>query len=249
VQVKAAERDLQKVRAASSQQLLTWQEHKAGSRVQHGSGGEGIDAVFSPQGQLLGDGRLMTAAGWTLELQDRVKRALRENLEPEEFALWEEGWEVMVVFKHQRALLSAGGYATSVAYSRSRTRDGTFVTVAYVTSSGEVKPHAAQVQYYLLLHLPAAATEGEPMDMRVAICDFFPYKQPFEDEDICEFVLFAEDKGIREQTFRRSDRDYPVLLHKIEAPLLVQRYKTGERNNLAFVPLRFKTGGPRVQLE
>lgn len=57
---------LQKVRAASTQQLQTWQEHKAGSRVERGSGGEGIDAEFSPQGQLLGDGRPVPAAAWTI---------------------------------------------------------------------------------------------------------------------------------------------------------------------------------------
>lgn len=240
---------LQKVRAASTQQLQTWQEHKAGSRVERGSGGEGIDAEFSPQGQLLGDGRPVPAAAWTIELQERVKRALRENLDQEEVALWDAGWGAMVVFKHQRAFLSAGGYANSVAYSRSRTRDGSFVMVAYLTPSGEYKPHVAQVQYYLRLHLPAAATQGEPMDMRVAICDFFPYKAPYEDGDICEFVLFAEDKGSRVENIRRADRDYPVLLNKVEAPLLVQRFTTGGRSYIAFCPLRFKTGGARVQLE
>ena len=82
-------------------------------------------------------------------------------------------------------------------------------------------------------------------------CKFFcwPYKAPYEDRDICEFVLFAEDKGSRGENIRRADRDYPVLLHTVEAPLVVQRYTTGERKYLAFAPLRFKTGGARVQLE
>ena len=97
------------------------------------------------------------------------------------------------------------------------------------------------------LHLPAEVAGGEALDLRIAIADFFQYREPYEDQDICEMVLFAQDQGSRGLTFK--DLDYPVLLQNIEAPLFVHRYKDGDgRQMLAFAPLRFKTGGSRVQL-
>jgi len=236
---------LQSVKSASTQ-LLTWQEYRAQTK-QHGAP-EGVlyDADFTARGQLLGPGKKLEAADWPGELQAKIQKALKDMLEEEECEVWLLGWDSIEVYKHQRAILSGGGYATSAAYGRSRTRDGSYVAVAYHVGE-ELKPFAGQVRYYLRVHIPAEVAGGEALDLRVAIADFFPYRQPYEDPDICEMVLFAQEKGRRDLTFK--DLDYPVLLHNIEAPLFVHRYTTADGKRwLAFAPLRFKTGGSRVQL-
>ena len=243
---------LKMVRLSSGQELLTWQEYKAKHKTDpQASAGSAVDRGCSAAwGQLLGVGRVLGVAAWTPELQAKVQQALKRGyeggvLERSEYNLWVAGWDVMTVFKHERAFLSEGGYATSASYGRSRTRDGSYVTVTYEVG-GELRPHVAQVQYYLRLHLPEDVTGDVPMDMRVAISDFLPYKEPFEDEDLCEFLLFGEEKRRRQDTF--SDLDYPVLLSNIEAPLFVHRFKGANGAAcMAFAPLRFKTGGPRAR--
>ena len=243
---------LKMVQLSSAQELLTWQEFKARSKVgpREGSGGK-VDPGCYSRGQLLGAGKPAEASAWTLQLQQKVKKTMRDavdqgDLGEDEHALWLEAWPLLSVFKHERAFLSGGGYATSAAYGRSRSRDGSHVAVAYEAPSGELKPYAAQVGYYLRLHLPGHVLESEDRELRIAICDFWPYKEPFEDQDLCEFLLFGEDKGSRTSTF--ADLDYPVLLDNIEAPLFVHRF-TGAHGNacMAFAPLRFKTGGPRAR--
>jgi hypothetical protein len=240
------------VQLSSTQELLTWQEFRARRKAAGGEGsGSKVDPGCYVRGQLLGAGKPVGAGEWTLQLQQKVKKTMRDALDqgaldPDEYDVWLEAWPLICVLKHERAFLSGGGYATSAAYGRSRSRDGSHVTVTYASPSGELRPYAAQVQYYLRLHLPGHTLGGDDRDLRVAICDFWPCKEPFEDQDLCEFILFGEDKGSRASTF--GDLDYPVLLHNIEAPLFVHRF-TGARGNpcMAFAPLRFKTGGPRAR--
>jgi hypothetical protein len=237
---------LQTIRSASTQQLLTWQEYKSQAKQEAAPEGVVYDLEFTTSGQLLGPGKKVEGADWSVELQGKIQKVLRDMLEVEESEVWLAGWDSVKVYKYQRAFLPGGGYATSAAYGRSRTRDGSYVTVAYKVGT-EFKPYAAQVRYYLRLRLSAEVVGGEAMDLRMAIADFFPYRQPYEDKDICEMVLFAQDQGSRDRTFK--DLDYPVLLPNIEAPLFVHRY-TGADGKMwsAFAPLRFKTGGSRVQL-
>jgi len=237
---------LQQTRSASPQQLLTWKEFKVQRNQEQAPDGVLYDLEFTSSGQLLGPGKRCEGSDWPVELQGKVQKMVRDMLEQDDCEVWLTGWEFVEVYKHQRAFLSGGGYATSAAYGRSRTRDGSYVTVAYKVGE-ELRPYAAQVRYYLRLHLPAEVASGEALDLRVAIADFFHYREPYEDQDVCEMVLFAQDQGSRGVTYK--DLDYPVLLQNIEAPLFVHRYKDADgRPWLAFAPLRFKTGGSRVQL-
>ena len=238
---------LQAVKAASIQQLLTWQEYKAQTKQDRAPLGVMYDSEVTSGGQLLGPGKVLEGADWSVELQGKVQKLLRDMLEEEEWEVWLAAWGDIKAYKHQRAFLPGGGYATSAAYGRSRTRDGSYVTVAYHVGE-ELKPYAGQVRYYLRLHLPAEVVGGQAIDLRIAIADFFPYRQPYEDQDICEMVLFAQDQGTRGLTFK--DMDYPVLLQTIEAPLFVHRYTTADQKLwMAFAPLRFKSGGARAQLQ
>jgi hypothetical protein len=216
--------------------LQTWQEYM------------GRDAPLGvPRSVLLAEGHLMgkpkpfAAEAWGA-LQNLVKEKLSINLEPDEWQPWEARWSRVVVQQYQRAALPGGSYATSMLYPLSRSRDGTWVMVQYVEGNA-VKAYVARVKYFLRLSLPAAV--GEQV-VRLAMCDFLPYRQPLTDPDICDHVLFStvsrDSKGSILQSSFTAGQNYPVLLSHITAPLFVNAYGEGNKQ-LAFVPFRFTTGG------
>jgi hypothetical protein len=238
------------------EQLLTWQQYQEAEKLKKAAAKGGVvDSGTAAAGQLLGAGKLLKGraqAAWTEELQNKIFTAMenawvgtdKEHL----LQLYDDNWEQVQVYKYERAFTPEGMYITSTSYRRSRTRDGTWVWVSYATDGAGEMPYAAQVRYFLCLHLPAEASGGnETDDVRIAVCDFLPYKQPYSDPDVCEVVLVGEEKAARESTFvPAANRDYPVMLEMIEAPLFVHRYKgTNGESLLAFSPLRFKTGGAR----
>lgn len=215
--------------------LQTWQEHVGRDSPL------GIPrSVLRAEGHLMGAPKPFAAEAWG-SVQNLVKDKLSINLEPDEWQRWDARWDEVVVQQYQHAVLPGGSYATSTLYPLSRSRDGTWVMVPY-TEGGQVKPYAARVKYYLRLSLPAAV--GEQV-LRLAMCDFLPYRQPLTDPDICDQVLFStvsrDSKGNILQSCFSAGQNYPVLLQSIAAPLLV--HTSDEGKDLAFVPFRFSTGG------
>lgn len=152
---------------------------------------------------------------------------------------------------YKEALLPGGHHVTSTAFTRSRSRDGSFVMVPFTGPRDDaVKPYVARVQHYLQLTLPPAAVQGEHGNVLLfAVCDLLPYLQPCDDRDICghdSIILFGRDKGSRSATF--ESLEYPVMLSSVDCPLLRQEYKGQDGCTWwAFVPLYFKTGGRRVR--
>jgi hypothetical protein len=251
---------LRLTKARSQQLLLSYPEWKESQQQQQQQQVArqrdplSVDPGEVGSGRLLAAGRKLRACEWDL-LKDAVERCLQACLDEEEYGVWQQSWELVTAYEHKEALLPGGGYSTSAKYGRSRSREGSFVVVQYHTGPGDsLQPWVAQVQRYLRLVLPSAVVLGqdaaEPLQMRVALCDFYKYCEPWKDADVCDSkvgVLFAEDRGNREASCK--DRDYPVPLHPIEAPLLVSR-NTGVdgRVGLAATPVRFKTGGSRGRM-
>lgn len=215
--------------------LQTWQEH-VGRDAPLGV----PRSVLRAEGHLMGAPKPFGAEAWGT-VKDLVREKLRINLTQAEWQRWSGRWDEVVVQQYQRAVLPGGTYATSTLYPLSRSRDGTWVMVLYMEGA-QVKPYAARVQYYLRLSLPAAA--GEQV-LRLAMCDFLPYRQPLTDPDICDQVLFStvsrDSKGGILQSSFTAGQNYPVLLQNIAAPLFVHAFEEGK--SLAFVPFRFTTGG------
>lgn len=102
--------------------------------------------TFTSSAQLLGLGKRCEGSDWPVELQGKVQKLLRDMLEQDDCEVWMTGWEYVEVYKHQRAFLSGGGYATSAAYGRSRTRDVSYVNVAYKVGE-ELRLYATKVRY------------------------------------------------------------------------------------------------------
>lgn len=238
--------------------VFSWQEHSGKHKQSQ------RPSCCSTTGELLGTGQ--TAAGvkldgqhaWDSAVQQRARRAVESNFEQGDLrAFWLDNWGQLRATVFKEALLPGGMYASSTAYTRSRTRDGSFVLVPYIgPRDGDVKPYAARVRYYVELSLPtgvqprgdaagpaAAAAAASPL--RFAVCDLVKYVQPYEDPDICghdSMILFGRDQGTRERTYESCD--YPVLLSKIHAPLFRQEYQGEDGSTCwAFVPLMFRTGG------
>lgn len=227
--------------------LLTWQEYSGQHKQQRNIDGW----CASASGELLGAGQPAASGMWTAELQSAAKNAVECNIEDEGLKqLWLDNWDRVVVEVYKEAILPGGFYATSTAFSRSRTRDGSFVAIPYATpNNDEVKPWVGRVNRYLQLQLPADVELPSPSDgfLLMAVCDLLPYLQPYEDYDICgldSIILYRRDRGTRQQTY--AYLDYPVLLSNIYGPLFRQEFQ-GEDEHVwwAFVPLRFRTGGRR----
>jgi hypothetical protein len=232
--------------------VFTWQEH-AGQRRQLQ---EGTGELVGAAGAVLGGAQKVTQQTFSEEVQQRMRRAVQHNVEDVELRqLWLQNWEQLGVGVYKEALLPGGHYITSTAYTRSRTRDGSFVLVPFTGPQDvAVKSCAARVSHFVQLTLPPACSmlhdqlhgQRSPV-LLFAVCDLLPYLQPFEDADICGYdsiVLFGRDKGSRAATFEHLD--YPVLLSNVHSPLFRQEYQGQDGLTWwAFVPLYFRTGGKR----
>jgi hypothetical protein len=236
-------RALQRWRLQFSE-LQTWQEHRGQTRRQRLS-------LFDPVGELLGCGQAVSSDAWSAAVKAAARNAVECNVDAvggaAEQKLWLDGWDRVSAAAYKEALLPGGYYATSTAYTRSRSRDGSFVLVPYSTAS-ETRPWVGRVTWYLRVSLPDDVAKQSQRGgvLLFALCDLLPYLQPYEDEDICgsdSMILFGRDRGSRELTFRH--RDYPVLLSQLYAPLFRQEYVADSETWWAFVPLTFKTGGKR----
>jgi len=224
--------------------LQTWQEF-SGQR----SSSKHRKTFCSADGELLGSPHDASPAFWTAAFQASVQRAIECNVaDAAAREAWLSNWESLSVSCYKEALLPGGFYATSTSFKRSRSRDGSYVLVNFITSSDEVKPTVARVSRYLRLSLPAATGSqvvDEGRTLLFAVCDCLPYLAPLEDEDICgldSMILYGRDKGT--QTFQSTN--YPVLLSHVESPLFRQVFQGPDGVEWwAFVPLRFKTGGKR----
>lgn len=218
--------------------LQTWEEYIA----------EDVHSSI-PRSVVLAEGHLVDATktfsttAWNA-VQQQVQNVLRINLDEREWRLWEDNWAGVSVQQYQRAVLPGGGYTTSTLYPLSRSRDGTWVMVPYMPSSETevANAYVARVNYYLRLSVHTAA--GEQV-LRLAMCDFLSYREPFSDPDICDLILFGhvdrDDKGQVLPSSFTSPRNYPVLLQTIAAPLFAHVHHEGQ--SMAFVPFRFTTGG------
>ncbi|KAF6249803.1 hypothetical protein COO60DRAFT_1706343 [Scenedesmus sp. NREL 46B-D3] len=224
--------------------LQTWQEFRGQARRQRLS-------LFDPVGDLLGSSQVPSSEAWSAAVQSAAKAAVQFNVEAvggvAEQKLWLDGWEQVSAAAYKEALLPGGFYATSTAFTRSRSRDGSFVLVPF-SSGNETKPWVGRVTWYLRLSLPAATAQQSQRGgvLLFALCDLMPYLQPFEDQDICgsdSMILFGRDQGARERTF--SHQNYPVMLNQLHAPLFRQEYTADGQTWWAFVPLTFRTGGKR----
>lgn len=164
--------------------------------------------------------------------------------------LWLDSWEQLRVSVFKEALLPGGLYATSTAYTRSRSRDGSFVLVNFFGRTDQLKPTVARVSRYLRLALPHAVNAeaqaaGADRVLLFAVCDYMPQLQPLQEEDICgldSMILYGRDQG--DETFQSTGQ--PVLLEHVESPLFRQPFTSPDGAQWsAFVPLRFRTGGNR----
>lgn len=226
--------------------VKTWQEHKAGGGLQP-------DQQVGAAGAVVGAGAVVTVQHWGDALQERVRRVVQHNLADTDLQqLWFDNWHNLGVAVYKEAMLPGCHHVTSTAFTRSRSRDGSFVLVPFTgPRDNGVKHQVARVRFFLQLSLPATVQLTLPLGqtgvLLFAVCDLLPYMQPFEDEDICgldSIVLFGRDKGSREQTFQSLD--YPVLLSTVHAPLFRQEYQGQDGLTWwAFVPIYFRTGGKR----
>jgi hypothetical protein len=223
--------------------MLTWQEYsgQASSTKQR-------TTFCGDVGMMLGSAQDVTAGIWTAELQAAVRNAIQCNVADDHVRqLWLSSWQQLHVTWLKEALLPGGLYATSTAYTRSRSRDGSFVLVNFLGLTDQVKPTVARVSRYLRLALPPADAQvaGTNRVLLFALCDCLPQLAPLQDEDICgldSMILYGRDRGA--QTYQSTG--YPVLLEHIESPLFRQPFTTPDGAQWwAFVPLRFKTGGKR----
>lgn len=227
--------------------LQTWQERKGQTWRQRR---ERL-SLFDPVGELQGSGEEVSSEAWSAAVQAAARNAVECNVDAvggaAEQQLWLDAWDRVSVAAYKEALLPGGYYSTSTAYTRSRSRDGSFVLVPFSTES-ETRPWVGRVTWYLKLSLPNdVARQSQRGGMLLfALCDLMPYLQPYEDEDICgsdSMILFGRDQGTRELTFKHLN--YPVLLSQLYAPLFRQEYRADGETWWAFVPLTFKTGGKR----
>jgi hypothetical protein len=224
--------------------MKTWQEYSG----RGSSRSKQCTTFCSDSGMVLGAAQDVTADVWTAELQAAVQRAIQCNVANVEVRqLWLSSWQQLDVTCFKEALLPGGLYATSTSYTRSRTRDGSFILVNFLTPTDEVKPTVARVSRYLRLVLPTAESHvaGADRVLLFAICDCLPQLAPLQDEDICgldSMILYGRDRGT--ETFESVG--YPVLLEHVDSPLFRQPFTAPDGAQWwAFVPLRFKTGGKR----
>jgi hypothetical protein len=197
---------------------------------------------------LLGTAQDVTADVWTADLQAAVQRAIQCNVADVQVRqLWLDSWEQLRFSLFKEALLPGGLYATSTAYTRSRSRDGSFVLVNYFGRKDQLKPTVARVSWYLRLALPHAEAQAACANRALlfAVCDYMPQLQPLQAEDICgldSMILYGRDRG--DETFQSTGQ--PVLLEHVESPLFWQPFTAPDGAQWwAFVPLRFRTGGKR----
>ncbi|WIA19765.1 hypothetical protein OEZ85_005679 [Tetradesmus obliquus] len=196
--------------------LQTWQEH-VGRDAPLGV----ARSVLLAEGHLMGAPKPFGAEAWGT-VKDLVREKLRINLTQAEWQRWSGRWDEVVVQQYQRAVLPGGTYATSTLYPLSRSRDGTWVMVLYMEGA-QVKPYAARVKYYLRLSLPAAA--GEQV-LRLAMCDFLPYRQPLTGPDICDQVLFST--GSLAEALKSGERATAEQLRKDASKGLLALLPTAE---------------------
>ena len=227
--------------------VFTWQERSGQATLRAGA-----SSSSSAAGEVLGAALKVTADTWGEALQQRLRRTLQHNIADVELRqLWLDNWQQLGVGVYREALLPGGDYVTSTAFTRARSRDGSFVMVPFTGPHNDgVKSYAARVRNYVQLTLPPAVQlqqEEQPPVLLFAVCDVLPYLQPCDDVDICGYdsiILFGRDKGSRAATF--ADLDYPVLLSNVECPLFRQEYMGQDGCTWwAFVPVQFKTGGKR----
>lgn len=229
--------------------VFTWQEHVGHGAQLHPGTGDLVGAA----GAVLGRAQNVTADTFSEEVQQRMQRAVQHNVEDVELRQqWLDNWGQLGVGVYKEALLPGGSYITSTAYTRSRTRDGSFVLVPFTGPQDDaVKLYPARVSHFVQLTLPHACSmqlqDQQSPVLLFAVCDLLPYLQPFEDADICGYdsiILFGRDKGSRTATFEHLD--YPVLLSNVYSPLFRQEYQGQDGLTWwAFVPLYFRTGGRR----
>lgn len=223
--------------------MLTWQEYSG-----QASSSKQRTAFCGDAGMLLGTAQEVTADVWTADLQAAVQRAIQCNVADVQVRqLWLDSWEQLRVSVFEEALLPGGLYATSTAYTRSRSRDGSFVLVNFFGRTDQLKPTVARVSRYLRLTLPHAEAQAAGADrvLLFAVCDYMPQLQPLQEEDICgldSMILYGRDRG--DETFQSTGQ--PVLLEHVESPLFRQPFTSPDGAQWwAFVPLRFRTGGNR----
>lgn len=226
--------------------MLTWQEYSG-----QASSSKQRTAFCGDAGMLLGTAQEVTADVWTADLQAAVQRAIQCNVADVQVRqLWLDSWEQLRVSVFKEALLPGGLYATSTAYTRSRSRDGSFVLVNFFGRTDQLKPTVARVSRYLRLALPHAVNAeaqaaGADRVLLFAVCDYMPQLQPLQEEDICgldSMILYGRDRG--DETFQSIGQ--PVLLEHVESPLFRQPFTSPDGAQWsAFVPLRFRTGGNR----
>ncbi|KAF6250103.1 hypothetical protein COO60DRAFT_1629987 [Scenedesmus sp. NREL 46B-D3] len=238
-------RALQRWRLQFSE-LQTWHEYSGQAQRQRRY------VLGDEVGQLLGTGQQAGVGVWTEAVQRDARNAVLCNADvvggEAEQQLWLDNWDAVTVEWFTEALLPGGFYATSTLFSRSRSRDGSFVVVPYAEGD-ESKPWVGRVNRYLRVSLPAPYAQQLQRSghLLFAVCDLLPYRQPYEDPDICgndSMILYGKDTGARESTY--SHLDYPVLLSCIYAPAFRQDFVGADGQAWwAFVPLKFRTGGKR----
>jgi hypothetical protein len=229
--------------------VQTWEEV---SGKQPKLGRQQQSRFCSESGEVVGTGQQIQAEQWrsAVQLLAALRKAIQCNIgDLAEQQAWLDNWGSVTASWYKEALLVGGHYATSTAFSRSRSRDGTFVLIPFTTSSnGDVKQTVARVSRYLRLCLPSGVAGAQHSRILLfAVCDLLPYTKPQEDEDICgldSMILLGKDKGSRQDTYQSLD--YPVLLSNITSPLFRQEFEGQDGTKWwAFVPLHFKTGGKR----
>jgi hypothetical protein len=205
-----------------------------------------FDSGSGEQGRLLGKGADLT-------VPQQHKEGLLQLLPAEQRGVWEERWSDVKLYEHKAAHLPDGSYCTSASFGKGRTRLGSYALVGYFQGDAvEVTPYVAHVQKYWRLVLPSAGDAATAQQqLRVAICDLLPAQPPCEDPRICEYVLYAADVpradriAMPHNDARKGQIDCMEVLHRVDAPLLVARYRLREKFCMAFTPIRFGSGGNR----
>jgi hypothetical protein len=193
-----------------------WREEVAVQTVAVNAAGM-FDVQTSGQPWLCDRGTVMSSSKWE-SLEAEVRSCLQENGRWEQ---WQDGWPDSVdVWKHKKAILVSGQQLASTAGS-ARTRDGTHFLVYYVNDQEQFVPYAARALSFLRLQDRRDAARVE----RFVLADFCELKDVVQDDDWADMLL----QGLRG---RYNERNFPVLLDMVQAPMQVaDRRITEQRSN------------------
>jgi hypothetical protein len=196
--------------------------------------------------RFLGRGKEVQLEGWA-QHRGTIKSCLRLHGLWDD---WEDVWEAeagapsILGYVHNSALLGSGQLLHAVTYGRCSSRDATNFLVTYDVGTAAAPRHnpcVAQAQLFLRLVHPLSER-----CVRLVIAHFYRLRPVREESDLAELVLHCP-RG----EFHPRERDYGVLLGKVQSPVIkhVSRWCLrggGDEEMWAFVPFSFRSMANKV---